>query len=155
MSIAVKALALLMGACLFGIFLGALACKYDMKKGEQHMSKWEPSNAEMRQFFNDIHSISSSLKKLAATSEESTHTIQEFYEYIVRENEKFEREQKEGLEQIEREVEEEEEKRQEAAKAFDDGLQDGLTNAWRYKPSDDEDGTWSVIPIEPDPDERG
>ena len=57
MSIAVKALALLMGACLFGIFLGALACKYDMKKGEQHMSKWEPSNAEMRQFFNDIHSF--------------------------------------------------------------------------------------------------
>lgn len=146
MSIAVKALALLMGACLFGIFLGALACKYDMKKGEQHMSKWEPSNAEMRQFFNDIHSISSSLKKLAATTEESTHNIREFYEYIVLENEKFEREQKEGLEQIERQ--------EEAAKVFDEGLQDGLRNDWQRYLSDDDDAR-SVIPIEPDPDERG
>lgn len=153
MSIAVKALALLMGACLFGIFLGALACKYDMKKGEQHMSKWEPSNAEMRQFFNDIHSISSSLKKLAATTEESTHTIKEFSEYIVRENEKFEREQKEGLEQIEREFEEKK-RQEEAAKAFEDGVRDGLKKAWRYEPGKEE-GTWSVIPIEPDPDERG
>lgn len=108
------------------------------------MSKWEPSNAEMRQFFNDIHSISSSLKKLAATSEESTHTIQEFYEYIVRENEKFECEQKEGLERIEREVEEK--KRQEAVETFDED--------WRRYLSDNDDAKFA-IPIEPDPDERG
>lgn len=108
------------------------------------MSKWEPSNAEMRQFFNDIHSISSSLKKLAATTEESTHNIREFYEYIVRENEKFERE-----------VAEDEKKRQEeAAKAFADGVQDGLRNDWQRYLSDDDHANFA-IPIEPDPDERG
>ncbi len=117
------------------------------------MSKWEPSNSEMRQVINDIHSIASSLKKLAATAEESTHTIKEFHEYIVLENEKFEREQKEGLERIEQEVEEK--KRQEAAKAFDEGFLDSLTNAWHYKPCDDEDGTWHAIPIEPDRAPKG
>ena len=114
------------------------------------MSKWEPSNAEMRQFFNDIHSISSSLKRLAATAEESTHTIKEFYELVERENEKFERE-----------VAEDEKKRQEeAAKAFDEGLQDGLRNDRQRYLSDDDDDYDMVadmldIPIEPDPDERG
>lgn len=142
MSIAVKALVLLMGACLLGVFLGALACKYDIKKGEQYMSKWEPSNAEMRQFFNDIHSISSSLKRLAATTEESAHVIKEFYELVERENEKFEQEQKEGLERI---------KQEEAAKAFDEGLRNALTDDDDYDMVDD----MLSIPIEPDPDERG
>lgn len=106
------------------------------------MSKWEPSNAEMRQFFNDIHSISSSLKRLAATTEESAHVIKEFYELVERENEKFEQEQKEGLERI---------KQEEAAKAFDEGLRNALTDDDDYDMVDD----MLSIPIEPDPDERG